>query len=112
MSTKFIYCKNQTSDHSLNIADFSLEIKLNTFLVKTIATFNIQNTSEHNVEAELIYPLEEGATISGFAVDINGNIYMNNDKNFIYTAFSISKNGETFTMISQDGTTISTLSPN
>jgi hypothetical protein len=50
--------------------------------------------------------------LAGFATNFGGKwkIYFDSDKSFVFCAYTIGRNGNSFTMRSEDGVTLSTLS--
>ena len=44
------------------------------FLAETSVTVLFRNTKDVDLEGDLVFPLNEGATVCGYAVDINGQM--------------------------------------
>lgn len=57
---------------SLQSVDVQVEILGN--LAKTTTTLVFTNSSNRNLEGNLVFPLPENTTISGYAIDINGKL--------------------------------------
>ena len=43
-------------------------------LAKTTTTLVFTNSSSRNLEGNLVFPLPENTTVSGYAIDINGKL--------------------------------------
>lgn len=61
-------------EQPVSISKAEIEARLNGILAETTVTLTFRNPNGRVLEGELYYPLPEGATLQGYALDINGNL--------------------------------------
>lgn len=61
---------------SAKLAPTSLDVSVSVvgFLAETTVIMKFNNDGDEDIEGELVFPLEEGGTVCGYAVDINGKL--------------------------------------
>src|SRR5688572_27148337 len=57
---------------ALPLARLTVEATLAGFLARTTTTMTFRNDHDRPLAGELVFPLPEGATVSGYALDIEG----------------------------------------
>ena len=58
----------------LQIGSVDVQVAIAGFLARTTTTLTFENTAGRTLEGELVFPLPEGATISGYGLDVEGQI--------------------------------------
>jgi Ca-activated chloride channel homolog len=58
----------------LGLSRMAVEVTITGFLARTRTTLTFRNDTSRVLEGELVFPLPEGATISGYALDIGGQL--------------------------------------
>jgi hypothetical protein len=56
----------------LSISSLNIHAKIHGYIAETEMTMTFYNPNSRNLEGDLYFPLPEGATISGYALDIKG----------------------------------------
>ena len=51
-----------------------VQVTIAGFLARTITTLTFENKTDRTLEGELVFPLPEGATVSGYGLDVEGQI--------------------------------------
>ena len=59
---------------SLGVARMDVAVVISGFLAETTTTLTFQNGYGRALEGELVFPLPEGATLSGYALDVGGEL--------------------------------------
>src|SRR5262245_12375160 len=58
----------------LALAKMDVQVQTSGFLAETATTLTFRNGYDRPLEGELVFPLPEGATLSGFALDVGGEM--------------------------------------
>jgi Ca-activated chloride channel family protein len=58
----------------LQIGSAEVQVTISGFLARTTTTLTFENKTNRTLEGELVFPLPEGATISGYGLDLDGQI--------------------------------------
>lgn len=58
----------------LEVGRADVHVTIAGFLARTTTTLTFENRTDRTLEGELIFPLPEGATISGYGLDVDGQI--------------------------------------
>lgn len=61
-------------ENSVNLQSMDVQVEIFGNLAKTTTTLVFTNSSSRNLEGNLVFPLPENTTISGYAIDINGKL--------------------------------------
>lgn len=59
---------------TLALSRADIRIALTGFLSQTTMTLTFRNDTDRVLEGELVFPLPEGATVSGYGLDVNGEM--------------------------------------
>jgi len=57
----------------LQIGSADVQVAIAGFLARTTTTLTFENTTPRTLESELVFPLPEGASISGYGLDVEGH---------------------------------------
>lgn len=58
----------------IELADYSVSVRVTGFVCRTSATMTFYNPNSRSLQGDLQFPLPEGVTISGYALDVNGRL--------------------------------------
>ncbi len=58
----------------LRVAKMEVQVSIDGFLAETTTTLTFHNSYHRPLEGELVFPLPEGATLSGYALDVGGEL--------------------------------------
>jgi len=58
----------------LEIGRAEVRVVIVGFLARTTTTLSFENEGDQTLEGELVFPLPEGATVSGYGLDVNGEL--------------------------------------
>src|SRR5205085_2877631 len=58
----------------LSIAKADVRVVIDGYLAETTMTLTFRNDASRVLEGELVFPLPEGATVSGYGIDVAGKI--------------------------------------
>lgn len=61
-------------EKSVSLQSMDVQVEIFGNLAKTTTTLIFSNSSNRNLEGNLVFPLPENTTISGYAIDINGKL--------------------------------------
>src|SRR5262245_4822552 len=62
----------ESPSQPLAIEKMAVEVKATAFLAETTTTLTFRNANPRALEGELVFPLPEGSTLSGYALDVEG----------------------------------------
>ncbi|WP_413531800.1 VIT domain-containing protein [Empedobacter brevis] len=65
---------SRPDENSVNLQSMDVQVEIFGNLSKTTTTLVFTNSSSRNLEGNLVFPLPENTTISGYAIDINGKL--------------------------------------
>ena len=65
---------SRPDQNSVVLQNMDIQVEIFGNLAKTTSTLTFSNTSSRNLEGNLVFPLPENTTISGYAIDINGKL--------------------------------------
>jgi Ca-activated chloride channel family protein len=71
-SVPTILVQNEGKTEPLGLIELNYEVRIVGYFAETSATMTFANSSARSTEGELYFPLPAGATVSGYALDING----------------------------------------
>lgn len=63
---------NPKKIEKLTISEIKTKVKIHGYLAETETTLIVYNPNSRNMEGDFYFPLPEGATVSGYALDIKG----------------------------------------
>src|SRR5688572_10535003 len=58
----------------LAIGRADIQVTITGFLARTTTTLTFENRTDRTLEGELVFPLPDGVTISGYGLDVEGEI--------------------------------------
>ena len=61
-------------ENSVSLQSMDVQVEIFGNLAKTTTTLVFTNSSSRNLEGNLVFPLPENTTVSGYAIDINGKL--------------------------------------
>ncbi|MDM1551816.1 VIT domain-containing protein [Empedobacter falsenii] len=61
-------------ENSVSLQSMDVQVEIFGNLAKTTTTLVFTNSSNRNLEGNLVFPLPENTTVSGYAIDINGKL--------------------------------------
>ncbi|MDH1603667.1 VIT domain-containing protein [Empedobacter sp. GD03739] len=61
-------------ENSVSLQSMNVQVEIFGNLAKTTTTLVFTNSSSRNLEGNLVFPLPENTTVSGYAIDINGKL--------------------------------------
>ncbi|WP_314242509.1 VIT domain-containing protein [Empedobacter tilapiae] len=61
-------------ENSVSLQSMDMQVEIFGNLAKTTTTLVFTNSSSRNLEGNLVFPLPENTTVSGYAIDINGKL--------------------------------------
>lgn len=61
-------------ENSVSLQSMDVQVEIFGNLAKTTTTIVFTNSSSRNLEGNLVFPLPENTTVSGYAIDINGKL--------------------------------------
>ncbi len=64
----------KADENSVMLKEMDIQVEIFGNLAKTTTTLVFTNSSNRNLEGNLVFPLPENTTISGYAIDINGRL--------------------------------------
>ncbi len=64
----------QIAQSPIRLTDYRLDIEIHGFLCRISATTTFYNSLNRQMEGELEFPLPNNVSVSGFALDINGDL--------------------------------------
>jgi len=65
----------KNTKEKLKLTNLGINVVITGFLAKTAVTMTFMNDTDHDgVEGELVFPMAEGSVLSGYAIDINGEL--------------------------------------
>ncbi|PZP39373.1 MAG: hypothetical protein DI598_20025, partial [Pseudopedobacter saltans] len=62
------------NEKSVSLQSMDVQVEIFGNLAKTTTTLVFKNSSNRNLEGNLVFPLPENTTVSGYAIDINGRL--------------------------------------
>lgn len=65
---------NRPNEKSVTLKSMDVQVEIFGNLAKTTTTLVFSNSSSRNLEGNLVFPLPENTTVSGYAIDINGKL--------------------------------------
>ena len=65
---------SRPDEKSVTLQEMSTQVEIFGNLTKTTTTLVFSNSSSRNLEGNLVFPMPENTTISGYAIDINGKM--------------------------------------
>ncbi|WP_104384967.1 VIT domain-containing protein [Sphingobacterium sp. HMA12] len=66
--------KNEQGVDATKLVDLKVAVNIFGNIAKTSMTMTFENTSNRDLEGELTFPMPEGVSVSGYALDINGKL--------------------------------------
>jgi len=66
--------KNEQGVDATQLVDLKVAVNIFGNIAKTSMTMTFENTSNRDLEGELTFPMPEGVSVSGYALDINGKL--------------------------------------
>jgi Ca-activated chloride channel family protein len=69
-----LMARDGDGDKMLGLAKAKVDVLIDGWLARTSLLLTFRNDSDRVLEGELVVPLPEGATVSGYGIDVNGNI--------------------------------------
>jgi tetratricopeptide (TPR) repeat protein len=74
--TPVLIARGEGDEHGtpLQIGSADVQVVIAGFLARTTTTLTFENATSRTLEGELVFPLPEGATISGYGLDVEGEI--------------------------------------
>lgn len=66
--------KNEQGEDAAKLVDLKVAVNIFGNIAKTSMTMTFENTSNRDLEGELTFPMPEGVSVSGYALDINGKL--------------------------------------
>ncbi|MFU1858893.1 VIT domain-containing protein [Sphingobacterium sp. NGMCC 1.201703] len=66
--------KNEQSIDAAKLVDLKVAVSIFGNMAKTSMTMTFENTTDRDLEGELTFPMPEGVSVSGYALDINGKL--------------------------------------
>lgn len=66
--------KNEQRVDAVKLVDLKVAVSIFGNIAKTSMTMTFENTTNRDLEGELTFPMPEGVSISGYALDINGKL--------------------------------------
>ncbi len=70
--TPTLMAKNGSGSQAMELRRFQVETTIHGFMAETRITMGFHNPHDRILEGELLFPLPDGATITGLALDIHG----------------------------------------
>ncbi len=64
----------QGSLKPIELAGYKANVRVNGFVCQTETTLTFYNPNNRNLEGDLVFPLPEGVSVSGYSLDINGSM--------------------------------------
>ncbi|HCC95553.1 MAG TPA: hypothetical protein DEQ26_14765 [Flavobacteriaceae bacterium] len=61
-------------ENSVSLQSMDVQVEIFGNLAKTTTTLVFTNSSSRNLEGNLVFPLPENTTVSGYAIDVNGKL--------------------------------------
>jgi len=71
---KVLETKNLSEQKAVSLKSLHIEVQVYGNIATTVMTMSFMNTSSSILEGELTFPMPEGVSISGYALDINGKL--------------------------------------
>ncbi|WP_128330563.1 VIT domain-containing protein [Apibacter sp. HY039] len=65
---------SRPDENSIQLKSMDIQVEIFGNLAKTTTTLVFTNSSHRNLEGNLVFPLPETASVSGYAIDINGKL--------------------------------------
>ncbi|WP_282630398.1 VIT domain-containing protein [Empedobacter sedimenti] len=65
---------SRPDEKSVTLQEMSTQVEIFGNLAKTTTTLVFSNSSSRNLEGNLVFPMPENTTVSGYAIDINGKM--------------------------------------
>ncbi|MGV0923184.1 VIT domain-containing protein [Empedobacter tilapiae] len=65
---------SRPDEKSVSLKSMDVQVEIFGNLAKTTTTLVFTNSSSRNLEGNLVFPLPENTTVSGYAIDINGKL--------------------------------------
>lgn len=69
-----LLARDGDATHPLTVSNARADVVIDGYLSQTTLTFTFRNDAARVLEGELIFPLPEGATVSGYGLDVNGTM--------------------------------------
>lgn len=66
--------KNEQRVDAVKLVDLKVAVSIFGNIAKTSMTMTFENTTNRDLEGELTFPMPEGVSVSGYALDINGKL--------------------------------------
>jgi len=66
--------KNEQHVDAVKLVDLKVAVSIFGNIAKTSMTMTFENTTNRDLEGELTFPMPEGVSVSGYALDINGKL--------------------------------------
>lgn len=66
--------KNEQSIDAAKLVDLKVAVSIFGNIAKTSMTMTFENSTDRDLEGELTFPMPEGVSVSGYALDINGKL--------------------------------------
>ncbi|WP_454879455.1 VIT domain-containing protein [Sphingobacterium detergens] len=66
--------KNEQRVDAVKLVDLKVAVSIFGNIAKTSMTMTFENTTSRDLEGELTFPMPEGVSVSGYALDINGKL--------------------------------------
>ncbi|WP_343563470.1 VIT domain-containing protein [Sphingobacterium sp.] len=66
--------KNEQGIDAAKLVDLKVAVSIFGNIAKTSMTMTFENTTDRDLEGELTFPMPEGVSVSGYALDINGKL--------------------------------------
>ncbi|MDF2857040.1 MAG: hypothetical protein K0Q87_2891, partial [Neobacillus sp.] len=66
--------KNGQGAGAAKLVNLKIDVTIFGNIAKTSMTMTFENTTNRDLEGELTFPMPEGVSVSGYALDINGKL--------------------------------------
>jgi hypothetical protein len=65
---------DEAPSQPLSLARLDVQVRITGFIAETTTTLTFRNDRDRALEGELVFPLPEGAAVSGYALDVGGEL--------------------------------------
>jgi len=68
------YVEAPSGEHPVRLASVDIQVVVNGLYAETEQTLRLYNPNRRELEGSLVFPLPDGATVSGYALDVEGQL--------------------------------------